>query len=552
MSQRTEPRARHWRADAVAGLTAAAVVVPKAMAYATVAGLPVQVGLYTALVPMAIYAALGTSRALSVSTTTTIAILVGTELKPFAADPTSLLGANATLTLLVGVILAVAAIARLGFVANFISEPVLVGFKSGIGVVIIADQIPKLLGVHIAKGSFIHTLAATFHAIPNATVLAVVIGVTTIALLIVLESQAPSVPAPLVVVVLGILAMSVFGLEQRGVDAIGTVPGGLPSIIVPQLSLAGALWPGALGIALMSFTETVAAGRVFATPDEPPIDADRELVATGLANVGGAFLGTMAAGGGTSQTAVNRRAGARTQFAQVFTGATTLLIILFLARPIALLPQATLAAVVIVYSAGLISPAAFMRVRAIRHLEFDWALVAFAGVVLLGTLQGILVAVLVSVVGLAQQTANPPVYVLGRKRKTNVFRPLDASHPDDETFPGLLLLRIEGRVFFLNAARIGDRIRRIVAREHPHVVAIDLSNVFDLEYTALNALITAEARMRAEGVAIWLVGLTPGVLEVVQRSTLGATLGRERMHFNMEASVREYLRARDATSSEVA
>jgi high affinity sulfate transporter 1 len=538
------PRAIWLRADVVAGLTAAAVVVPKAMAYATVAGLPVQVGLYTAMIPMAIYAMLGTSRPLSVSTTTTLAILVGTELQPFASGDAiaSLLGVDATLTLLVGAILVGAGVARLGFVANFISEPVLVGFKSGIGLVIIADQIPKLLGVQVAKGSFLQTLSGTLHAIPGTSRLTLAIGATTLVVLLILELRLPSVPAPLVAVAGGIAAATLFDLARHGVHLTGAVPGGLPSIVLPDLALAGSLWAGALGIALMSFTETIAAGRVFARPDEPPINPDRELIATGLANAGGAFFGAMSAGGGTSQTAVNRRAGARTQFAEIVTAATTLLIILFLARPMALLPQATLAAVVIVYSTGLISPRAFLRVRAVRRLEFGWALVAFAGVVLLGTLRGILAAVLVSVVALAQQSATPPVYVLGRKRGTNVFRAIDPAHPTDETFSGLLLLRVEGRVFFLNAARIGERMRRLIAEHSPNVVALDLSGVFDMEYTALKALITAEEQMRQAGICIWLVGLTPRVLEVVRRSPLGALLGRERMHFNLETAVRAYLK----------
>ena len=176
-------------------------------------------------------------------------------------------------------------------------------------------------------------------------------------------------------------------------------------------------------------------------------------------------------------------------------------------------------------------------------MEFIWALVAMAGVVLLGTLQGIVVAILVSVLGLAQQVASPPVYVLGRKPGTNVFRPRAEDHPEDESFPGLLLLRVEGRIFFLNAAKIGERIRPLVDQSKPGVVALDLSGVFDLEYTALKALVEAEKRLAADGISMWLVGLTPSVLAVINRSSLGKTLGREQMHFNLEIAVRNYLNA---------
>jgi len=537
---------REWlRLDVMAGLTTAAVVIPKAMAYATIAGLPVQIGLYTALVPMVIYAVLGTSRPLSVSTTTTLAILVAAELGQVApgGDPATLLRATATLTLLVGVILVAASALRLGFVANFISEPVLIGFKAGIGMVIVLDQLPKLLGVHFPKGGFFHNLVATVQSVPQAGLPTVAVGVLTIGLLLGLEHFVPKLPAPLVAVAAGIAAVGLLGLEGSGVAVIGEVPRGLPSIVLPDLALVGVLWPGALGIALMSFTETIAAGRAFAAPAEPPLRPNRELLATGLANAGGALVGSLPAGGGTSQTAVNRLAGARSQLAGLVTAGATLLTALFLAGPMGGMPQATLAAVVIVYSIGLIAPASFRAVRKVRTMEFVWALVALAGVVLLGTLQGILVAIIVSLVGLAQQAASPPVHVLGRKPGTNVFRPRTEEHPEDESFPGLLLLRVEGRIFFLNAARIGEKIQPLLEEMKPNTVVLDMRGVFDLEYTALKALTEAEERMRQRGVSVWLVGLAPAVLEMVQRSPLGQTLGRERMHFNLEIAVEKYLAA---------
>ena len=534
-----------FRLDLVAGLTAAAVVIPKALAYATIAGLPVQVGLYTALLPMVIYALLGTSRPLSVSTTTTLAILVAANLARVApnGDVDLLIRATATLTLLVGVILVGASVLRLGFVADFISEPVLIGFKAGIGLVIVLDQIPKLLGVHFDKGGFLHNLVETIRAVPHASLPTLAVGVGTILLLVGAHRVLPRAPAPLIAVAAGIAAVSLLGLERYGVATVGEIPRGLPSFIAPDFSLVAVLWPGALGCALMSFTETIAAGRAFAAAAEPPLVPNKELVATGLANVGSAFWGSMPAGGGTSQTAVNRSAGARTQLAELVTAGATLLTMLLLAGPMGLMPQATLAAVVIVYSMGLIELAGFRAILQIRRLEFIWALAALAGVVVLGTLQGIVVAIVVSIVSLAQQVANPPVYVLGRKPGTNVFRPRSAEHPEDESFPGLLLLRVEGRVFFLNAARIGEKIRSLMPEMKPNVVALDLSGVFDFEYTALKALIEAHKRFADDGISVWLVGLTPAVLRVIERSVLAERLGRDQMHFNLEIALRNYLRA---------
>jgi len=265
------------------------------------------------------------------------------------------------------------------------------------------------------------------------------------------------------------------------------------------------------------------------------------LLATGLANAGGAFFGAMPAGGGTTQTAVNRLAGAQSQFAEIVTATVGLATIRLLAPVLALMPQATLAAVVIVYSIGLIRPAEFQAILGIRRTEFTWALAAVLGVVLLGTLKGIIVAIVLSLVALASQVADPPVYVLGRKPGTNVFRPRTEEHPEDETYPGLLLLRVEGRMFFANAEHLGQKIRRLVAEFQPTVVAIDFSAVPDLEYTALKMLTEGEKRERERGITLWLVGLTPGVLRMVQRSPLGTALGRERMQFSLELAVARYL-----------
>jgi SulP family sulfate permease len=537
---------KEWlRWDLIAGLITAAVVTPKAMAYATIAGLPVQVGLYTVLVPMAIYAMFGTSRPLSVSTTTTLAILAAAAFSrvAVAGDPTSLMKASTTLTLLVGAILLLAALLRLGFVANFISEPVLIGFKAGIAFVIVLDQIPKLLGVHIAKGNFVHNLVATIQAVPHMSLPTLVVGIVMIASLVAIARFFPRAPAPLIVVAIGIASVRLFGLQNYGVETVGRIPQGLPSFTSPDISLAAQLWPAALGIALMSFTETIAAGRAFAKSDEPRLRPNQELAATGLANIGGALFGAMPAGGGTTQTAVNRLAGARTQLAELVTAAVALLTMLYLAPLITLMPQATLAAVVIVYSIVLIKPADFRLILQIRRTEFFWALIALAGVILLGTLQGILVAIVVSLVALAFQTADPPVRELGRKPGTNVFRPLSKEHPHDETFAGLLIIQLEGRVFFVNAERIGEKMKALADQAHSktNVVAIDLSGVPDLEYTALKMLIEAERRERERGVSVWLIGLNPEVLSVIQRSSLGEVLGRERMHFNLELAIAKYL-----------
>jgi SulP family sulfate permease len=531
-------------ADVLAGLTAAAVVLPKALAYATVAGLPVQAGLYAAFAPPIVYAAVGRSAVLSVSTTTTIGILTGSALAAAVphADPARLLVAAATLSVLVGLALAAAAALRFGFVASFISEPVLAGFKAGIGAVIVADQLPKLLGIHLHKVGFFRDLVAIGRALPEASLPTVALSAAMVALLLALKRWVPRVPAALVAVGAGIAASALLGLPARGISSIGTIPAGLPRPILPDLALAEALWPGALAIALMSFTETIACARAFAPPGEGRTAPNVELLATGLGNVAGGLLGAMPSGGGTSQTLVNQRAGARTQLAGLVTGLAALATLLLLAPALSLMPQAVLAAIVLVYSVELVSPRDFRAIAAIRRAELLWALTAFAGVLLLGTLKGILVAVVVSLVSLAYQASNPAVYEVVRKAGTNVFRRRSDEHPDDEAYPGLLMVRVEGRLFFANTEHVLDDVAALVRAAAPKVVALDCSALFDVEYSALKMLADADERARRQGGELWLCALNPAARAVVERSPLGRALGRERMFFDLEHAVAAHRR----------
>jgi high affinity sulfate transporter 1 len=525
------------RADLVAGLTAGAIVIPKALAYATIADIPVQAGLYTAFLPMIVYAALGTSAVLSVSTTTTIAILGGAAIGGASADPVT---ATATLAMLVGAFLLVARLLRLGFLANFISDPVLTGFKAGIGLVIVVDQLPKLLGIKIAKENFFADVASIVEKVPQAKMATVAVALAAFAVIIVFERYSRRAPAPLIAIGAGTAASVFLGLEAMGVSVVGHIPGGLPKLTPPAPFLALEMWPAAAGIALMSFTETITSARAFAPPGSARIDSNQELVAIGAGNVVGGLFGAMPSGGGTSQTNVNVQSGARTQGAELVTAGMTLATMLFLAPVLAPMPNAVLAAVVIAYSVGLIDPAGLRAIRDFRTLEFRWALAAAVGVLVLGTLNGILVAVLLSLASLVALANNPRVDVLARKPGTNVFRPRSGEHAGDESFPGLAIVKTEGRMYFANAPVVAERIREVVNREKPKVLAIDCSAIPGFEFTALNMLVQAEEQLRREGVELWLVALNPEALEMVRRTPLAERLGRGRMHFNLEAAVNAY------------
>jgi high affinity sulfate transporter 1 len=534
---------KSWlRGDLLAGLTAASVVVPQAMAYAAIAGLPLVIGLYTALIPLVVYAIMGTSRALSVTTTSTIAILTAGALHelPSSAANDQLLTATVTLTFLVGVALLVSSVLRLGVIASLISDPVLLGFKAGVGLTIVVDQVPKLLGVHFTKGNFLHNLISIANHLTQASIPTALLALAMLALLMGLKRFFPLVPAALVTVATGILFSAIVGLGRHGIKLVGEVSAGFPSFSFPNEQILEHLWPAAIGIALMSFIETVAAGQAFRDPTEPPPDANKELLAIGLTNTIGSLFQNMPSGGGTSQTAVNRNAGAHTQISGLATAAVVAAVLIFLAPVVSLMPEATLAAVVVVPCAGMIRPRMFGVIYRFRVMEFSWAIASLVGVVLLGTLRGIIVAVIVSLIVLAYHGNRRPVFVVARKLGTGVFRPLSPEHPTDETFPGLLMLKAEGIIHFANASHVGNRISMLIHQYKPRVVVIDCSAVPDFEYSALAMLTEADKKLQQAGITLWLAALNPEPYQSIQKSELGKTMGRERMCLNLEQAVERF------------
>jgi SulP family sulfate permease len=529
-----------WQADISAGLTTAAVVIPQSMAYAAIAGLPVQVGLYTALVPMLIYAILGTSRPLSVSTTSTIAILTASSLAIFKdAQPEELLGIASALALMVGAFLLVGGILRLGFLANFISLPVLTGFKAGIGLVIFVSQLPKILGISGGSG-FFGTLAAVATGLPNTHPMTFAVGLGTIAILLGLPRFLPKIPAPVIAVILAIAVSAIFQLQTQGVKLVGNIPPGFPAFAMPQLREILSIWPHALGIALMAVTESISAGRAFTQRGEQSPNANQELRALGVANLVGGLFQSMPSGGGTSQTAVNDRAGAKTQMAELVTAIVVALTLLFLSPWLSLMPQSTLGALVLVAAAGLVNIKGFRDIAKIHKPELAWAIVALVGVVVLGTLKGILVAIVISLATLMYQANHPLLYQLGRKSGTDIFRPI-GDHPDDETFPELLILRTEGRMTFASAPQVASQMKALRSESSHRIILLDLGAVPDIEYTALRMLIDSEEKMRLQdGVMLWLCHLNPQVLKAIRRSSLGKTLGDERLFFNVAQAVEKF------------
>ena len=531
------------RADLIAGLTTAAIVIPQSMAYATIAGLPIEVGLYASLVPMVVYALLGTSRVLSVSVTSSISLLTASILASAvpSADVSEMLVAAGTLAILVGLLLILAGILKLGFLANFISAPVLTGFKAGLGVVIFAGQIGKALGYSVPKGGFLQTIVKTIQGLDQANWPSILITLIVLAILIFLPRLKVRFPAVLAAIAASILAAAVLNRMGAHVKLVEGITPGLPSLQMPNLSLIEALLPGALGIALMSFSESIAASHAFAQQSDPPINANRELLALGSANVIGGFFQAYPVGGGTSQTAFNREMGAKTQVAALVTALTVALTLLFLAPLVNLIPNPALGAMLLVTAVKMINPGEFAAIKRYRNTELIWAVVAFVGVVLLGTLRGILVAVGLSVLMLLYTANHPKSYALGRKRGTNFFRSLE-EHPDDETYPGLLIMRTEGWMNFASLPNARDKLFQLLRETEPRVVILECSAIIDIEYTALLLLLQAERKLSSTGITLWLVGLNPELDVRIRTSPLGKNLGDERIFLNLDHAVGTYMK----------
>ncbi|HEY9308252.1 MAG TPA: SulP family inorganic anion transporter [Microbacterium sp.] len=504
---------REWLApDIVGGLSAGAVVVPQAMAYATIANLPVEIGLYSCIVPMLVYALLGGSRAMSVSTTSTIATLSATTLvsagvATAADDPHDAVGSLMMLTLLVGAILLLARLFTLGSLVENISGATLLGMKIGVGATVAVGQLPKLLGetYDFTGHGFLRSLAAVGQAFDSVNWPTVALSAGSIATLLLLKRFAPRVPGALIVVGAGILLVAFAGLAEAGVDLIAPVPSGLPLPGLPEFSTLPALVPGALAIAVMAFLESAAVARGIRRTTEPQIDSNQELMATGAANVAGAFFSTMPAAGGFSQSAVNQSAGAKTQVSTLVTVALAVLVALFLGPVLSLLPQATLAAMVFVAVIGLIDIPELVRWARISPTDF-WIAVVVA---LIGLSAGLLAAVGVGVV----------VTLILVLRELNIPK-LEV----EERRGDAIAVHLMRALYTANALENEQAIIRLAADENATAVVLDLERQDVVTMTVLDMLADLDRELAGRGVVLHLAGLPDSAASVAGKDSWYAGL----------------------------
>lgn len=492
------PYQRQWlRADVLAGLAAGAVIIPQAMAYATVAHVPVQFGLYTCMLPLVVYAFIGGSRTTSVTTTSTIATLSASTLVGagvVAEAPSHLI----TLTLLVGVFLLAARLLRLGSIIENINEATLLGLKAGVGLTVAAAQLPKLLGVEDnphATG-FFHVLWSALRQLGDVNLPTVFLSIVTITVLLLIGKFAPLIPGPLVVVALGIVLAAFGGLPSMGVAVIPAVPQGIPLPALPALDHVTHLVPGALAIAMMAFLETIAVARGVRRPDEPQIDADRELSANGIAALVGSFFHTLPPAGGFSQTGMNLRTGARTQVSGLATAALAVLVAVFLAPVLSKLPQATLGAMVLVAVLGLIDIGALRRLYRFDKLEFSLAAIVGVFGLTVGLLPAVAAGVLLTLYFVLREANRAHVVQVGRDP---------------------LVLRFDLGLYTANLrANIDAVVAQVAAGDpRPCVVVLDLSRLPWLSSTILDGLRDLETEI--SDVEVRYAGLRADLHEAAKR-----------------------------------
>ena len=531
-----------FRHDALAGLTLAAFVIPESMAYASLAGLPPQYGVYCYLVAGPAYALFGSSRQLAVGPTSAISLLIGSTLLGMTEGDPHRWAQIAALTALIFAVMSLLAWAlRLSSLVSFISETILLGFKAGAALTIALTQLPKLFGVHGGSGNFFERAWALGTQLPQTNFAVLAFGLAAIAALVAGERFFRGRPVALVVVAASIVALSVTPLGQLGFKTVEALPAGFPEIALPSLrpSDVDGVIPLAFACFLLAYIEGVSAARTLADKHGYEIDARQELLALGAANIAAAFGQGYPVAGGLSQSTVNDEGGAKTPLALVMASIAIGLCLLYLTGLLTNMPEVILAAIVLVAVRGLIKIAELRRIRELSRLEFWVAKVAFAGVLLLGILKGVLLAAIVSIVLLIRGVALPHVARLGRIPGTQRYSDCER-HPDNETVPGVLIVRVEGGLLYFNASHVRERLRALVEAEGAslRLVVWDLSASPYVDIAGARLLGDVQRELDARGILLRAVEAHATVRELV-RKEIGTNLGEISRRISIDDVVTE-------------
>jgi high affinity sulfate transporter 1 len=540
---------RRWlKGDLVAGSVVAALAIPQALGYASIAGLPVQVGLYSLPTVLICYALLGSSRLLIVGPVSTVALLTGSLIAGFG--PTSeaeAMALAAGMAIAAGLLLMLASVMRIGWVAEFLSKPIVTGFVLGLTILVILGELPNILGIpgpsSTDVGARITNLVTGLDLIHTQTI---VVGVVSLALMFGGSRVAPKVPWALVTLMAGLVASNILDLAAQGVRVVGEVPQGLPTPALPGIAAsdwAQVIVAGA-AVAFVGLAEGLSAARLYAT-EEHRVDASQELLAVGVGNVSSGIFGGMGVAGSLSKTATVDRAGGRTQVAGLTTAILALATILVLAPALSALPKATLSAIVIHAVWGLLDFKSMRRYAHLRVNDIVAATVATLGVLVFGPLQGLLLAILLSVFGLIYRSSRVDVEVMGRIPGEKAGWGGMRNHPERRPAKGILVLRVDVPLFWVNAASVKDAILTRVdgAREFVDdeivAVVIDIEGTNQIDTTTLDMLDALLAALRERCVDLYLVRVMYPVRVLLRRAGFVAKIGEDHMWHTISQGVRE-------------
>jgi SulP family sulfate permease len=530
--------------DAVAGVTVAALAIPAAMAYAEVAGVSPVNGLYALLLPAVVYTFLGSSRQLSIGPEGSLATLVAAAVLPIAAagsaDAAEL---AAMLALLVAACFAAAWVLRLGWIADYFSRPVLVGYIHGVAVVLIVGQLGKLLGLSIAAKDPLPQLWEVINELGSVSGTTVAVSAVSLAALFCLRLLIPKLPAALLVVLAAIGLSWAFDFAAHGIAVVGPIPAGLPSFDIPAPSLADTvrLFPPALGIFLVGFADEILTARSFAGKHHQNVRGSQELLAMGAANAAAGFTQGFPVGASGSRTAVNDSMGARSQFAGLFAAATVALILLFLTGPVQYLPKAVLGAVIVFAAVGLIEPAAWRTLAAVDPVEVAIAAVTTACVIFFGVLEALVVAVGLSMVDTVRRSASPHDAVLGWVERLGRYADVSL-HPSARVTTGVVVYRLDDRLFFANARYFKGRVREAIRAAPAPVtrLVLDADAMTHVDTTGLDALLDVTKDLRRDEITLVIARLRTRMEEQLEDAGVLDVIGAEHLYPTVRAAVEAF------------
>ena len=533
------------RADVIAGIALAGLLVPEGMAYAGIAGVPPQMGLYAAMAGMFVYALFGTSRQLAVTPTSSSAAMLAALVAPIAVGDSGryvVLASGAAIA--AGIIFLAGGLLKLGAVSEFISKPVLKGFVFGLALTIMVKQAHKLTGISSGQGNFFRLVWHVITSLRELSPWTCAVGATAIAVMFLLGALAPRVPSALVVLVLGVLSVSWFGLDQHHVEVVGTIQAGMPSLSLPRIGedqLAD-IFVGAIGIVLVLTAESLAAGRTFAAKHKYEINPNQELCAMGAANIASGLFGGIIVGGGMSGTAANDSGGARTQLSTITSSIFVGLTLAYLLPLIRNLPEAVLGAIVVHAVAHLADVDTLKHYAKLRSGSLWGALIALLGVLQMGILKGLIFAVALTLVAVMRRLSVPQDSVLGRLAGSGNFVDVDR-HPDAEQIPHLLIFRPNGMLFFANANRVRNHLRELTQQsERPiHAVLINLEASPEIDVTSLEMLEQLRSELDESGILLYFARVADRVRDLFDRAGFTERVGSNRIFPGVDSGVNAFL-----------